>query len=73
MGPPMAQIVAVEQPRQFLAGEAEHALLAVQRPLETLGLQLLVPQAEAIALPSQTLHRGAPAVGEDVERLASRG
>lgn len=50
MGLPMAQIVAVEQPLQLLAGEAEHGLLAVQRPAETLGLQLLVPQTEAIAL-----------------------
>ena len=68
----IAQIVAIEQPLQLLAGEAEYGLLAVQRPAETLGLQLLMPQTEAIALSGQTLHRGAPAVGEDVERLGER-
>ena len=46
----MAQIVAVEQPLQLLAGEGGHVLRAVERPLEVLRFQLAVPKAEAIAL-----------------------
>jgi len=62
VGLPVAQVVALEQPVEFLAGETDDGPVQVPRPLEALPLQVLVPQTEAVALPVQALDRIASAL-----------
>src|SRR5690606_37637775 len=60
------QVNAVEQPVQFIDRQLDGRVPGIGLGLETLGLQPLEPQADAVALPVEDLHLIARAV-EDLE------
>jgi len=64
---PVAEVKAVQEPVQLLAGEGNHLSAQMGGPVEALFLQALVPQAEAIGLPIQTFHFVPFAIAEHEE------
>ena len=63
-------IHAIEQPVELAARELDHLCVDIPRPRETILLELLLPEHEAVALPEQELYVIAPAIAEGEEVCA---
>ena len=59
-----ADVVAVQQPVELLSSYAGHSLTRSFQPVESLCLQPLVPETEAITLPPKNLDAITASVGE---------
>lgn len=64
MGPPLPQVEAIKQPVQLLTAQDDYAVLGGYRPMKTVLLQALLPQAKAGAFPIEDLDLVTTPVGE---------